>query len=290
MADFPNVTSPRELMQLFEEYGLQPHKRLGQNFLIDANIVRKIVEALEVEADDLVFEIGPGAGALTTELAKSGAQLVAIELDRGLCGLLGNLFEKWPNVKLINKDVLKLNWESLFAEFCKGGQTVKLISNLPYVISGPFVYAILKSSFPFQRAIIMLQKEVAHRLVTAPGESDYGALSVLCQYYTDGEILFNVSKNVFWPRPGVSSAVLKLKPGERLLGVEEEMVLWDLVQGAFQQRRKTLLNNMNRIYPSLKNKLPEILEEAAIKEQARPEDLSSGQFAMLARITYNYLK
>lgn len=290
MADIPNVTSPRELMRLFEEYGLQPHKRLGQNFLIDANIAHKIINALEVETDDLVFEVGPGAGALTAELAKSGAQLVAIEIDRGLYKLLGKLYDKWPNVRLLNEDVLKLSWKSLFAEYCEEGQSVKLISNLPYVISGPFIYAILKSSFPFRRAIIMLQKEVACRLVAAPGGSDYGALSVLCQYYTDGEVLFNVSHNVFWPRPAVSSAVLKLKPGKRLLEAEEEKVLWDLVQGVFQQRRKTLLKNMNRIYPSLKNKLPGILEEASVKEQARPEELSSGQFAMLARITYNYLK
>ena len=290
MTEFPNVTSPRELMQLFEEYGLQPHKRLGQNFLIDANIAFKIVNALDIETGDLVFEVGPGAGALTNQLAKSEAQLVAIEIDRGLYKLLGKLYNKWPNVRLLNEDVLKLSWESLLAEFCKDGQAVKLVSNLPYVISGPFIYAILKSSFPFQQAIIMLQKEVACRLVAAPGESDYSALSVLCQYYTDGKVLFNVSKNVFWPRPGVNSAVLKLKPKERSLGVEEEAVLWNLVQGAFQQRRKTLFKNMNRIYPSLKNKLPEILEEASVKEQARPEELSSGQFAMLTRITYNYLK
>lgn len=290
MAEFPNVTSPRVLMQLFEEYKLQPHKRLGQNFLIDSNISRKIINALEVETSDLVFEVGPGAGALTTELAKAGVKIVAIELDRGLCRLLNNLFETWPNVKLLNEDVLKLSWESLFAEFSKGGQPVKLISNLPYVISGPFIYAILKHSFPFRRAIIMLQKEVACRLVAAPGENDYGGLSVLCQYYTRGEVLFDVSKNVFWPRPGVSSAVLKLEPRGRLLGAEEETILWDLVQGAFQQRRKTLLNNMNRIYPKLKKKLPEIFEEAAVKGQVRPEELSFRQFAMLARITYNYLK
>lgn len=290
MAGLPNLTSPRELMKLLGQYGLQPHKRLGQNFLIDANIARKIVNSLELETGDLVFEVGPGAGALTAELAKSGAQLVAIEIDRGLYKLLCELFEKWPNVKLLNEDVIKLNWNHIIEQYTDGHQPVKLVSNLPYVISGPFIYAILKCFFPFQKAIIMLQQEVARRLIAPPGDSDYSALSVFCQYYNVGEILFNVSNNVFWPRPQVSSAVLKLEPRSRLLGLEEELLLWNLVQESFQQRRKTLLNNLNRIYPELKEKLPGILNEASVKEQARPEDLSSGQFAMLARITYNYLK
>lgn len=285
-----NVTSPRELMVLFEKFGLQPHKRLGQNFLIDANIARKIVNALELDKGELVIEIGPGAGALTLLLARSGVELLALEIDRGLTRLLGDLLKSRPSVSIVNQDVLKVNWGSLVGSYLEKGRSVKLVSNLPYVISGPFIYSLLKEGFPFKSAVIMLQKEVARRLVAVPGKSDYGGLSVLCSYYAYGEILFNVSRNVFWPRPGVDSAVIRLTPRKRLLSDGEEKVLWYLVQGVFQQRRKTMHKNMGRLYPELKSYLPEIFLKASLDGKARPEELSPDQFALLTRITYNYHK
>ncbi len=288
MAEKPNPASPKEVISLFRRYGLQPSRRLGQNFLIDANIVRKVVAAAEIKRNDAVIEVGPGAGALTVALAETGADLLVLEIDHGLIQLLRDLLRPWPAVKVCHADVLKVSWSRLNAGFGPG-RAVKLISNLPYNISGPFVYDLLKENFPFSAAVLMFQKEVAGRLVAGPEDEEYGGLSVLCRYYTRSEKLFDVSRNVFWPRPNVDSTVVRLRPRERELPVKVEPLFWQFVQGAFQQRRKTLLNNMIRLYPLTRNTLEEILEEAEIDPVARPEELRPEQFAKLTLITYNYL-
>ncbi len=288
MTDTPNVTSPREVMALFKEYGLQPHKRLGQNFLIDGNTARKITAALEAAAGDAVIEVGPGAGALTVSLARSGVDLLALEVDRGLVAMLNNILHPWPKARVINQDALKTDWSKLNGTYFKSADSVKLISNLPYIISGPFMYSLFEEAFPFDTAVLMLQKEVAYRLVAKPGDSNYGALSVLSGYYTHGKVLFNVSKNVFWPRPKVGSAVLKLQPRLRSLSTGEEDLFWQIVQGVFQQRRKTIQNNLGRLFPHLQDSLNGLLEAALIEPLDRPEHLSVEQFAKLAGIAYNY--
>ncbi len=284
----PDVTSPRVLNNLFEAYGLQPRRQLGQNFLIDANIVRKIVSAAEIQRDDRVIEVGPGAGALTVSLAHAGAKLIVLEIDRGLVKLLKNLFEAWPQVVIKEQDVLQVDWITLAGNLGAEKGAVKLISNLPYNISGPFMYNLFRAGFPFSTALLMFQKEVARRLVAKPGDHDYGALSVLSQYYCRGNILFDVSKNVFWPRPRVDSAVLKLKPRRRDLSESEEQLFWEIVQGVFQQRRKTLPNGMARLFDLSRSRLVELLEEVPLSPTARPEELSVIQFAKLSRIIYNY--
>jgi len=289
MLDTPNMTSPREVMALFKKYGLQPHKHLGQNFLIDGNTARKITSALEVEAGDGVIEVGPGAGALTVLLARSGTELLALEVDRGLIAMLNNILQPWPNARVINQDALSVNWAELLSSNFESAESVKLISNLPYFISGPFMYSLFEASFPFDRAVLMLQKEVAHRLIAEPGSSNYGALSVFSHYYTHGRVLFNVSNKVFWPRPKVGSAVIKLQPRRRILNDDEEKLFWMIVQGVFQQRRKTIQNNLARLLPALKDSINDLLEAVSIEPLARPEHLSVRQFAKLARIAYNYL-
>jgi len=288
VAEQPNPTSPKEIMSLFRRYGLQPSRRLGQNFLIDANIVRKVVAAAEVKKNDAVIEVGPGAGALTMALAEAGADLLVLEIDRGLVKLLRDLLQHRPAVEVCHGDVLNVNWSRLTSRFGPG-RAVKLVSNLPYNISGPFMYDLLKEDFPFSTAVLMFQKEVAGRLVAGPGDEDYGGLSVLCRYYTRGEKLFDVSKNVFWPRPNVDSAVVRLRPRKRELPDKVEALFWRLVQGAFQQRRKTLLNNMIRLFPLTRDCLLELFEEVGIEPAARPEELRPEQFAKLALITYNWL-
>ncbi len=288
MTDLPDLSSPREVMALLEKHGLKPRKQLGQNFLIDGNIARKIVAAVGVKEGDAVVEIGPGVGALTAELAQSGANLLAIEVDRGLAAMLEDLFKPCPGVRVFRQDVLKVNWSELVGRYFEPAAAVKLVSNLPYVISGPFMYTLFRARFPFETAVLMFQKEVAHRLVARPGDSNYGGLSVLSQYYTAGKVLFNVSNNVFWPRPRVGSAVLRLIPRRFILDEGEEELFWYLVQGVFQQRRKTMFNNMLRIFPELRLQMDEIFEEASIKPSIRPEQLTVEQFAMMTRITYNY--
>ena len=288
MTDIPDLSSPREVKALLEKHGLQPRKQLGQNFLVDGNIVRKIIAAVGAEEGDSVVEVGPGAGVLTVALAHLGTNLLALEIDRGLASMLEDLLKPWPGARIIRCDVLKINWRELISDYFITPETVKLVSNLPYVISGPFMYGLFKEGFPFKTAILMLQKEVAHRLVANPGDSDYGGLSVLSRYYTEGKVLFNVSNNVFWPRPKVGSAVLHLQPRNRMLNEVEEKLFWYLVQGVFEQRRKTMFNNMVRIFPGLRSKMHDLFSEASIEPNARPEDLSVERFAMLTQITYNY--
>ncbi len=289
MDEIPDVTSPRELNALFQKYGLQPRRHMGQNFLIDANIVRKIVNAAEIKTNDAVIEVGPGAGALTLSMARKGAWLLVIEIDRGLTRLLGDLLEPWPQVTIVEQDALHVSWEKQVKQIKPGKGSVKLISNLPYKISGPFMYNLFKDKFPFSMAVLMFQKEVARRLVASPGDPDYSALSVLCRYYCEGKILFDVSKNVFFPRPKVGSAVLKLVPRRKDLTGKEEKLLWEIVQGSFQQRRKTILNSMDRLFDIPRNRLAELLEQVPVSPAARPEELSVCEFAKLTRITYNYL-
>jgi 16S rRNA (adenine1518-N6/adenine1519-N6)-dimethyltransferase len=288
MADIPDVTSPRVIRELFEHYGLNPRRQFGQNFLIDGNIVNKILAAVEIAESDAIIEIGPGAGALTIAMARTGASVIAFEIDHGLARLLKDLLQPWPNVRVIEKDALKIKWQDLIDSYFATGASVKLVSNLPYAISGPFMYALFKEKMPFKSAVLMFQKEVAQRLVADPGDSDYGGISVFSRYYAEGKVLFDVSNNVFWPRPKVGSAVLKLKPRRRELSSGEEALFWHLVQGVFQQRRKTMLNNMTRLFPHARMQLPDLMAETSIDPAIRPEQLTADQFAMLARIIYNY--
>jgi 16S rRNA (adenine1518-N6/adenine1519-N6)-dimethyltransferase len=288
--EIPDVTSPRVLRELFELRGLAPHKQWGQNFLIDANIAKKIVAAIEAEPGDAVIEVGPGAGALTALLARGGAEVVALEIDRGLVVLLEDIFGSFQDVKVLNYDALEVSWKAIIAGHFRGLQRIRLVSNLPYVISGPFMYSLFKAGFPFVSAVLMLQKEVAFRLVAKPGESDYGALSVLTAYYCQGEVLFSVGENVFWPKPKVGSAVLRLYPHERLLPEKLENHFSLMVQGLFRQRRKTILNNMTEYFRFDRYLAQSLLEQVEIKASERPERLSVEQFALLARITYNYSK
>lgn len=262
---------------------------MGQHFLIDGNIVRKIVDAGEVSKDDAVAEIGPGAGALTVELAERGARVAALELDHGFVRLLRDLCEPYPAVTLVQGDALQVDWPYFIARHFGEGAPAKLIANLPYNISTPLLYALLEQQFPFGSAVLMFQKEVARKITAGPGDEEYGGLSVLCRYYTHSKILFNVSRNVFWPPPAVDSAVVSLKPVRHLLNEDEEAIIWLLVRGFFQQRRKTCLNGLLNVYDTWSRQAAaELLDQAAIAPHARPEELSVQQFAKLSRIIYNY--
>ncbi len=285
-----NLTSPREVMAIMSQYGLRPQKGLGQNFLIDRNIVQKIIAAAEVEPGEGVLEIGPGLGTLTAELARGEGRILALELDQGLVRLLAEVLRPFSRVAVISGDALKADFIALANEYFPPGTPVKLVSNLPYYLSSTLMYRIFEQRFPFARAVLMFQKEVAQRLLAEPGDAGYGSLSVLCRYYCSGTFLFNVSRRVFWPRPEVDSAVIMLAPRPPLLLPGEEALLWRIVKGAFQLRRKTLLNSLSNIFPWGKEILSTLLAQASIEPATRPELLSVDQFAKLTRILYNYMR
>ncbi len=290
MSETPNLTSPRVIRELFGNYGLKPQKQWGQNFLVDGNIVRKISAALDVKEGDKIIEVGPGAGALTMAFARQNAELLVIEIDRGLVEMLKNVLQPFPNVRIINEDALKVKWNSLIGNEFSAGKSIKLVSNLPYVISGPFMHNLFNDAFPFHSAVLMFQKEVALKLTAGPGDKDYSALSVLCRYYCHSELLFNVAGTVFWPRPKVGSAVLRLKPKEPLVEGKIESHFRDLVRGMFMQRRKTVLNNLVNYMQKGRDAAEEALNRAGINKADRPESITVEQFALLAGITYNYDK
>ncbi|HOJ83749.1 MAG TPA: 16S rRNA (adenine(1518)-N(6)/adenine(1519)-N(6))-dimethyltransferase RsmA [Bacillota bacterium] len=284
----PDLTSPRRLLLYLEQRGLRPRRGWGQNFLIDGNITRKVVEAAELGPGEAAVEIGPGAGALTAILARRSVRLLALELDRGLAAALEEMLRSFPHVRVLQKDALKVKWAELICGYFGPEAAPTLIANLPYQISGPLLYNLFKENFPFKKAVLMFQKEVAARLAAAPGSASYGALSVFCRYYAPAEILFPVSRQVFWPRPKVDSAVVKLQPRPRSLDAGEEELFWKIVQASFRQRRKILANSLGGVFSRSREELLSILHLAGVEPQARAEMLSMEQFAKIARIAYNY--
>lgn len=284
---FAEVTSPRHLRDLFAARGLSPHRSRGQNFLVDANVARKIVSAIPGDGKEPLVEVGPGAGALTLLLAHLEAPLLALELDHGLAALLDEMLQSRPCCHVLREDALKFNWDKM-GHFFPGLPPAGLVANLPYNISAPFMYKLFRASFPFSYAVLMFQREVARKLVTGPGTAGYGSLSVFCHYYTRGEVLFNVSRNVFWPRPNVDSAVVRLIPRQKRPDPGDEAFFWSLVNFLFRQRRKTLRNNLGAFLAGRRDLLPEVFRSAELDPQARPEQLSVEQFAKLSAIIYNY--
>jgi 16S rRNA (adenine1518-N6/adenine1519-N6)-dimethyltransferase len=253
-----------------------PNKRLGQHFLIDQNIVRKIVEAADLTPEDTVVEIGPGRGVLTEALARAVRRVVAIEIDRELYQLLQERQAQWKNVELIRADALMHPFETLPA-----GAIV--VANLPYYISTPLLFKFLEHRVRFPRLVLMVQSEVADRLVAKAGDADYGVLSVMAQYAADVTKAFKVSANCFRPRPEVGSAVVVLRPRAIAhLSPPEEYALGALVKAAFAHRRKTLVNSL-RDEGYAAPTVTRALDGMSLPAAVRAEALSLAQFIELAR-------
>lgn len=268
--------------EILRKYGLRLTKSLGQNFLTDINIIRKIVDTAEVNENDLVLEIGPGIGSLTVQLAERAGRVIAVEIDRRLMEPLSETLEGCDNVQVVNADILKTDLSALTAGW-EG--SLKVVSNLPYYITTPVIMSLLESPIPWELLVFMIQKEVVGRMVAEPGTKDYSALSVAVCYYADPKLAFHVSRNCFIPKPDVDSAVIKLKKRSlsHLENVDREF-LFKVIRAAFSQRRKTLLNALGK-QPWLedgKGRLKEVLREMGLPEDTRAEALSVEQFACLA--------
>jgi len=284
-----DLTSPAQLTDLLQRHNFRIKKRFGQNFLVDRNILNKIVDSLELKEGDSVLEIGPGVGTLTQALAERGVRVVAVEVDRDLITILSELLADSQNVCLVNEDFLSLNLPEFLTEHF-GEARVKVVGNLPYYITSPIIAELLQVRERLDRIVLMIQREVAERLRASPGTRDYGSMSVFVQFYCKFELVAYVSKNVFLPPPEVSSAIVRLLPLCRPpVEVPSEDLFFDVVHCAFGQRRKTLLNSLADC-PELdlsKEQIARILHQAHVEPSRRAETLSLEEFASISRAISN---
>lgn len=284
--ELPEIASKARTRAIMETYGLTFKKSLGQNFLTDLNILKKIVAAAEVSEEDDVIEIGPGIGALTEQLAKSAHQVMALEIDSRLIPVLSETLSPYDNVKIVEQDVLKADLKELIAENFDGRHKIKLVANLPYYITTPIVMHLLEVDVDFETIVVMMQKEVADRLAAGPGTKDYGSLSVAVQYEMDAKIAFIVPKTVFMPQPKVDSAIIALNRKDEKQDVPvDETFFKKMVRGIFLHRRKSLWNNLQGLYgkdPATREKLERALENAGMEKSVRAERLSISQMVRLA--------
>lgn len=269
-----------DIQTLLKRHGFHFSKSLGQNFLIESWVPRDIAEASGAGPGTGVLEIGPGIGPLTVELARRAEQVTAVELDEALLPILDETLADCPNVTVIPADVMRLDLAKLVAgEF--PSLTPIVCANLPYNITTPVLTLLLESGL-FSAITVMIQKEVAQRICAAPGSKDYGAFSVLCQYYARCEYLFEVPKECFLPAPKVTSAVVRLTPGPAPDCVKDKGLFFRVVRGAFSLRRKTLLNALSAAFPLSKDALAQCIADAGLPPDIRGERLSIPQFAGLA--------
>jgi 16S rRNA (adenine1518-N6/adenine1519-N6)-dimethyltransferase len=283
------IATPTVTRKILADYQIKLSKSLGQNFLIDGNIIDKIVNIAGIEQGDQVIEIGPGIGSLTQVLLeKIDGSLFAIEKDARMVGVLEELFQD-EKLKLIHRDVLDINWPEFFNQHDLINKRVKVIANLPYYITTPIIMALLEARVPVQSYVFMVQKEVAERMVAKPGGKDYGALSIAVQYYTRPEIAHIVPPTVFIPQPDVYSAIIKLETyKEAPVHLEDEGFFFQIVQAIFQQRRKNLKNSLSKAANMKLDKglVEKCLKDLGFKEGIRGEALNLDQIAELANLIY----
>ena len=272
--------------ELVKKYNFKFSKSLGQNFLVDDSVPRDIVSGADVNKEDLAIEIGPGVGTLTAQLLKTAKRVVAIELDNDLIPILEQELGGNPNFTLIHNDALKVDFNEIIGD----EQSVKLVANLPYYVTTPIIVKLLKEKYNFKSLTIMIQKEVAERMAAEPGNKDYGALSLLVQYYCNTEIVRKVPPACFIPRPKVDSIVIRLeKLDNPRVEVQNEKLFFDIIRNAFNMRRKTLWNGVKNIGLP-KEKLEEAFSEANVDPKRRGETLSIEEFAALADAIYSRMK
>ena len=274
------LASAASIKGIAAKYGFTFKKGLGQYFLTSKEVWERIADAAEIERGAL--EIGPGFGVLTTELAERAKKVVALEIDQRLIPVLNDTLSEYDNVKIINADVMKTDMkELLHREF--GGEKISIAANLPYYITTPIITTLLESRLPIKNMVVMVQKEVAERIGAKPSTKNYGALSVLCQYFTKPELICVVPAGLFVPPPKVDSAVLRLrfldKPG---VEVKDEKMFFRTVRAAFSQRRKTLLNCLASNFPAGKTVLSDMMKNIGIEPSRRGETLSLEEFALLS--------
>ena len=276
---------PANTMAVLKKYSFSFQKKYGQNFLIDTNILERIISESEITKDDCVLEIGPGIGTMTQYLAESAKRVVAVEIDRSLIPILEDTLSGYDNVTVINDDILKVDIKKLCDEY-NDSRPIKVVANLPYYITTPIIMGLFESHVPLKSITIMVQKEVADRMQQKPGSKDYGALSLAVQYYAKPEIVAEVSPNCFIPKPNVSSAVIRLTRYENPpIEVDDEHFMFSLIRASFNQRRKTLANGLANGGLGLdRETVNSMLEKMGLSLTVRGEALTLEQFAKLSNL------
>ena len=286
--------TPTATAQVIKKYGFSFQKKFGQNFLIDANILEKIIASAEITKEDCVIEIGPGIGTMTQYLAENAREVVAVEIDKNLIPILEETLKEYENVSILNEDILKVDLNRLVKEK-NNGRPIKVVANLPYYITTPIIMGLFESHVPLSSITIMVQKEVADRMQVGPGTKDYGALSLAVQYYAKPEIMLNVPPACFMPRPNVGSAVIRLTRFEEPpVKTQDERKMFSIIRAAFNQRRKTLANALTnglaytneegKVIHVSRKEVCEALEKMGLSQTIRGEALSLEQFARLSNL------
>ncbi|WP_440858624.1 16S rRNA (adenine(1518)-N(6)/adenine(1519)-N(6))-dimethyltransferase RsmA [Staphylococcus shinii] len=288
--EYKDIATPTRTKALLNQYGFNFKKSLGQNFLIDVNIIHNIIEASDINEHTGVIEIGPGMGSLTEQLAKNAKKVIAFEIDQRLIPVLEDTMEPYDNVTVINEDILKADIAHYVAEHFSECEKIMVVANLPYYITTPILLNLMQQSLPIDGYVVMMQKEVGERLNAQVGTKAYGSLSIVAQYYTETSKVLTVPKAVFLPPPNVDSIVVKLmKRSTPIVTVDDENKFFKMTKAAFGQRRKTINNNYQSLFlngKANKQMILEWLEASGIDPRRRGETLSIKEFAHL----YNELK
>ncbi len=282
-----DLSNPSTLKQIMAAHGIRPQHRLGQNFLTDSRVLDAIVKGAEIGPDDVVLEIGPGLGTLTQRLAQASALVVCIELDRNLVEILKETVQaQYRNVEVVHGDAAHVDLHKLLAERLPMGRRAKVAANLPYYVTTPLVMRLLEEDLPLDQIVVMVQKEVADRMISPPGSKEYGALSVAVQYHTEPRIVTRVSRGAFLPPPDVDSAVVGMRVRTIPPVQAPQEGFFRVVKAAFGQRRKTLNNALTGGLGVEKQVIQDALTRAGIEPSRRGETLSLEEFASLARILF----
>lgn len=285
-----HIATPTRTKEIMAKYKFTFKKSLGQNFLVDVNILENIIRQTGMDEHSGAIEIGPGIGALTEQLAIHAERVVAYEIDQRLLPILADTLQDYSNVKVIHRDILQADVaEAIKAEF-EPGQPIYIVANLPYYITTPILMKLLRERLAVSSITVMIQKEVAARMAAEPNNKSYGSLSIAVQYYTEAEVVMSVPRSVFMPQPNVDSSILKLVTRkEPPVHVEDEDYFFKLVQACFAQRRKTLRNNLTSYFKEKYDKetITEMLQKIEIDGIRRGESLDMQEFALLANTFYN---
>ena len=277
-----------ETKNIMKQNGIRANKNLGQNFLINKEVLESIVNSSEINKDDMVIEIGPGLGTLTKYLLEKAGEVLCIEIDPKMIKVLNNRFNQYENFEIINEDVLKVDLNNIISEKKRQGKVknVKIVANLPYYITTPIIMKLLEDKLDIESITVMIQKEVAERLIAVPGEKETGAITYTVYYYCESEKIMEVPNSSFIPEPEVTSEVIKMELRSKpAVEIENPKIMFMIIKSAFMQRRKTLLNALTntKVFLSKEEGL-EILKKLNLGENIRAENLSIQDFCNIAKI------